>query len=108
MMTDITYSEAVELVARAICKAELFDPDAVMDAGQEQLNWCLFADDARAAIAAVADVLKEPTEAMNAAGASARHSKACDGEYEVVGRLNAETAYRAMLAASPLHYEVGR
>jgi hypothetical protein len=42
----------------------------------------------------------EATPEMIKAGATARHSGACDDGYSIVGRLNAETAYRAMIDAA--------
>lgn len=51
---------------------------------------------ARAAI----EAMREPTRDVFLAGATARHSQACDGGYGVVGHLNAETAWKAMIDAA--------
>lgn len=46
-------------------------------------------------------VRKKATQEMVNAGARARHSAACDGGYSLVGTLNAEAAYPAMISSSP-------
>lgn len=64
-------SEMVERVARAICASENEDPDRVNlfrpptpGCDENTRNWMAYRDQARAAISA----MREPTEAMKAAG----------------------------------------
>ena len=46
-------------------------------------------------------VPKEPTREMLKAGAWAKHSQACDGGHNIVGREAAEVCWPAMLSAAP-------
>lgn len=46
-------------------------------------------------------VPKEPTREMLKAGAWARHSQACDGGHNIVGREAAEVCWPAMISAAP-------
>ena len=88
----------VERVARAICRAGGKNPDEVMLSlgGEKTLMWEAFEDVARAAI----EAMREPTEAMTAAGSRVDvwHSWCAAGERIVDD--SAGDVYRGMIDAA--------
>ena len=81
----MTHDELVERVARAL---QLPDETAARRR-------------AKAAIAAVYEALKEPTDEMCAAGYAAPQAYGMADNREELARMRTQPAYTAMLAASP-------
>lgn len=90
----MTHEELVDRVADALIAAH-FGPGKDLSYLTEQGQW-MWQMNARAAIAAVADAIREPTHEMNMASAKATIQNFKSGEC-----LQA-TEWRAMLAASSL------
>lgn len=96
----MTHDELVERVARAIyerrngagCKPWSMQPQSHKEP---------YRDDARIAIAAVYEALKEPTDEMCAAGYAAPQAYGMADNREELARMRTQPAYTAMLAASP-------
>lgn len=89
-MTDL-----VERVARALCQNAGFLPDAVSNDEDETPHWTLYASDARVAI----EAMREPTEAMVAAGSGVTWWDGKDDEEweENVSTDTAKRIYQAMI-----------
>lgn len=120
-MTDITYSEAVERVARAVYatrgfihsdEEHLFEPFAYDELDEIQKSEPL--DAARAALSAIAEILASPTPAMIDAGAQrlvrcgeepAVWPDSYDALDVAAARQEAERVLLSGIAASPLHEE---
>ena len=81
-MTNMTHEQLVEKVSKAICMANCHNPDAVLTDNLDHSKWEIYVPDARAAIATIAEAIKDPTEAMME-----------------------KSGYRSMHAASPLYPE---
>ena len=81
-MTNLTHEQLVEKVSKAICMVNCHNPDAVLTDNLDHSKWEIYVPDARAAIATIAEAIKDPTEAMME-----------------------KSGYRSMHAASPLYPE---
>ncbi len=78
----------VEAVARALCVYDCQNPDSIVDEGR--VLWTLYCDEARAAIRAVLEGLREPSEVMMSAGCDAGYDENtgyCSNIWEARGAM---------------------
>lgn len=105
-MSNLTYDQLIEKVARAMCAHHDADPDEITyqwGSGKgpdyQGPRWVTYEGIARAAIATIAEAIKEQTEAM-------MEAVDCGGDKKdwLSGRAW-KSGYRSMHAASPLYPE---